>query len=80
MSADEETSYYLGDVETSLLLTGYSDSDDDDEKEEPLHEELNQKPKIRGFELGGGWDYIPFGLRQVYEAAKMLADRHSTEQ
>ena len=53
---------------------------DSDEKEEPLHEELNQKPKVRGFDLGSGWDYISFGLRQVYEAVRMVADRHNVEQ
>lgn len=69
----------MGQIDQSLLLDGQFNSDSD-EKEEPLHEELNQKPKVRGFDLGGGWDYIPFGLRQVYEAVRMVADRHNVEQ
>ena len=69
----------MGQIDQSLLISNQSISDSDEEKEEPLHEELNQKPKVRGFDLGGGWDYIPFGLRQVYEAVRMVADRHNVE-
>ena len=58
---DEDAGYYLGNFDNSLLVTSNSNSSDDGE--EPLHEEVNEKPKVRGFDLSGGWDYIPFGLR-----------------
>jgi hypothetical protein len=38
-------------------------SDDDDKFEQK---------KGGGFDLSGGWEYIPFGLRQVYEAASHI--------
>lgn len=50
-------------------------SDDDDKFEQK---------KGGGFDLSGGWEYIPFGLRQVYEAAshinRILSERARPDQ
>jgi hypothetical protein len=59
-----------------LLITANSLSDEDSDKfEEPK--------KVSGFDLSGGWEYIPFGLRQVYEAAshinRILSERNRPE-
>ena len=66
---NEEVSYYFGNTETQLL-TQNSFSSLSDEDIDLLEE---SKTQAKGFEeAAGGWDYIPFGLRQVYEAASHI--------
>jgi len=80
------TSFYLGDNEPALLTSeaNVDSSGDGQHNTNSSDEGVKEEKESRGFDLMGGWDYIPFGLRQVYQAAssinKLLGERNTNEQ